>query len=762
MAMRHLGMACVAGAVLAGCGGGSGNGGNAEAPRLLADTGTVGTGAAAGTANAPRIMENLGRGVVAVRTATKNTFISWRLLGLDPDGIAFNVYRSADGAAPVKLNATPLTQGTNYLDTTANMAVANTYTVRPVVDGVEGAASAGATLSANHTIEPMVRVPLSALPGAGYYTKYLWVGDLDGDGEYDFVVDRLAPFDPTNDDIGLGNQYLEAYKRDGTRLWQIDLGPNSRNTYNIHPGSTTLSMGMYDGVTVYDLDGDGKAEVVLKVANGVKFGDGSTFTDSDNEKQYIAVLNGTTGTPLATRAFPTTYYAQGGALGTQLGIGYADGVTPTIYFWGRNRNKDKSFNNVFASWSWNGGTTITENWVLPLTEKDGYWPSHQMRIIDLDGDGKDEVLTGNFAVNSNGTTRYILPGVVHGDRFYVGKLDATSSGMQGYGIQQNNPSGLLEYYYDATNGNILWSHSTTPGTLVDVGRGIVGDIDPASPGYEVWSYRGGVFSNGNTQLTATNPWPNQILWWDGDLRTEEIGTEVIDKWDPVAGAKTRVLTMYKNGCSFGGRDNPVFFGDILGDWRTEVVCMNTDMTELQVYTTNIATTTRLYTMMHNPAYRNHTTIKGYMQSPLPDYYLGTGMSMPPAPNIRYAGTGTFQAEAAVVGGGSVVMSNRAGYNGSGFVDFPASGGSLQFNNINGGAGGTRTIRIRYANGNPNPRIGVLKVNGVAQNVTFRITGSWDKWITIDVPVTLAAGLNNTLRLESTGQDIANIDEIVVP
>jgi hypothetical protein len=271
-----------------------------------------------------------------------------------------------------------------------------------------------------------------------------------------------------------------------------------------------------------------------------------------------------------------------------------------------------------------------------------------------------------------------------------------------------------------------------------------------------------VFSNGNTQLTATNPWPNQILWWDGDLRTEEIGTEVIDKWDPVAGAKTRVLTMYKNGCSFGGRDNPVFFGDILGDWRTEVVCMNTGMTELQVYTTNIATTTRLYTMMHNPAYRNHTTIKGYMQSPLPDYYLGTGMNMPPAPNIRYAGTGTFQAEAAVVGGGSVVMSNRAGYNGSGFVDFPASGGSLQFNSINGGTGGTKTIRIRYANGNPNPRIGVLKVNGVAQNVTFRITGSWDKWTTIDVPVTLAAGLNNTLRLESTGQDIANIDEIVVP
>jgi hypothetical protein len=747
----------VSGAILAACGSGTANEPGQTSTRLLATTST-----AASSTSPARMMENLGRGVVAVRAATASAFISWRLLGLDAPDTAFNVYRSANGAAPVKLNGTPLTGGTNYTDTTANFTLANTYTVRPVVGGVEQAPSEGFLLTANHAIEPMMRIPLAPLPGASYETKYLWVGDLDGDGEYDFVVDRLAPLDATNNDIGLGNQYLEAYKRDGTRLWQIDLGPNSRNTYNIHPGSTTLSMGMYDGVTVYDLDGDGKAEVVLKVANGVKFGDGTTFTDPDNEKQYIAVLNGMTGTPLATRPFPTTFYTQGGALGTQLGIGYADGVSPTIYFWGRNRNKDKTFNNVFASWSWKGGSTITENWVLPLTEKDGYWPSHQMRIIDLDGDGKDEVLTGNFAINSNGTARYQLPGVIHGDRFYVGKFDSISGGMRGYGIQQNNPSGLLEYYYDATNGNILWSHSTTPGTLVDVGRGIVGDIDPASPGFEVWSYRGGVFNGSNVQLTATNPWPNQILWWDGDLRTEEIGSEVIDKWNPVAGAKTRVLTMYHNGCSFGGRDNPVFFGDILGDWRTEVVCTNSAMTELQIFTTNIPTTTRLYTMMHNPAYRNHTTLKGYMQSPLPDYYLGEGMSPPPAPNIRYVGGGTRQAESATLGGGTIVATDRAGYQGTGFIDFPASGGSAQFDQIAGGPGGVKTMTIRYANGNPTPRTGVLKVNGVAQSIRFNITGSWTTWATMNVPVTLAAGSNNTVRFESTGQDLGNIDEIAFP
>ncbi|MEO7580770.1 MAG: hypothetical protein ABIT83_24460, partial [Massilia sp.] len=502
------GLALLLAAALSACGGGSDNG--AKAPELAAaPTQLLATTA---TANASRAMENLGRGVVAVQASASNVFISWRLLGLDPATIAFNVYRSVGGAAPVKLNGAALTAGTNFTDTTSVRATERIYTVRPVIDGVEQADSGAFTLSANHVIEPIVRIPLAALPGADYKTKYVWVGDLDGDGEYDFVIDRLAPLNAANDDIGLGNQYLEAYKRDGTRLWQIDLGPSSRNTYNIHPGATTLSMGMYDGVTVYDLDGDGKAEVVLKIANGVKFPNGTTFTDADNEKQYIAVLNGLTGNPLATRAFPTNFYSQGGALGTQLGIGYPDGISPSIYFWGRNRNKDKSFNDVFASWTWNGGATIKENWVLPIAPSVGTQASHQMRIIDLDGDGKDEMMTGNFVVNSNGSLRYILPGVIHGDRFYVGKFDTTSPGLQGYGIQQNNPSGLLEYYYNATTGVINWTHNTTPGTLVDVGRGLVGDVDPRFPGYEAWSFSG--LTNGLTgSLTEPNtglsPYPTQ-------------------------------------------------------------------------------------------------------------------------------------------------------------------------------------------------------------------------------------------------------------
>lgn len=639
-----------ASSLLVACGGAADSSNEAPAASRQLTGGVQSSEAAAGitatTSPPPRIMEHLGRGLVAVRASATSVFLSWRSLGLDTDGLGFNVYRSANGAPPVKLNAAPLSGGTNFTDTTADLTVSNTYSVRHVLKGMESRTGAGQfVLSANHAVEPVIRVPLAALPGDGYRTKYVWVGDLDGDGEYDYVLDRIAPFDPTNDDIGLGNQYLEAYKSDGTRLWQIDLGPGSRKTYNISPGPTTLSMGMYDGATVFDLNGDRKAEVILKIADGVKFGDGTTFTHADSQQQFIAVLDGLTGTPLATRPFPANFYTQAGPYGTQLGIGYPDGVHPSIYFWGRNRNKNKSFNDVFASWSWTGGATIAENWVLPLAPDSAKEASHQMRIIDVDGDGKDEMATGNFMINSDGTLRYILPGVVHGDRFFLGKLDPGAPGIQGYGIQQNNPSGLLEYYYNGTTGQIIWSHSTTPGNIIDVGRGLVGDVDPRFPGFEAWSFSGlknaatGALTEPDTTLS---PYPTHSIWWDGDLLSEGLNDYKIEKWNPLAPRKSNALPRLLTMSQFGARiwdHNPMFFGDILGDWRTEVVTINAAQTELIIFTTNLPTTTRLYTMAHNPAYRNHMTVKGYMQSGLPDYYLGDGMAPPPKPNIRYARAG---------------------------------------------------------------------------------------------------------------------------
>lgn len=667
--MFRIHICCVVvalGAVLASCGGGGGSSGSNNSGSAQGSSSTS-SASSSSVSQSGRIMEKLGRGVVAVRNSSTEVFISWRLLGLEPQTTAFNVYRSTNGGPAVKLNDTPLVEGTNFTDLNAPNGTLGTYeyTVRALVDDVEQAPSAPYKLAINGPSHPIVRVPLSTLPGTNYYTKFLWVGDLDGDGEYDYVIDRLAPEVPgTNGDLGAGPQYLEAYKRDGTRLWQINMGPGSLNIYNITPGPTTMSVGMYDGVTVYDLNGDGKAEVVLRIADGVTFGNGSTFNDADPNRQHLAILDGLTGVPLATRPFPDDYYVKAGRMGVQLGIGYANGQTPNIFFWGRNRNPspDKTFNDVFASYSWSGGSTITEHWRLPMhqaTYAGGnasgtqHEASHQMRIIDVDGDGKDEMATGNFLLNGDGTMRYVLPGVGHGDRFYIGKFSSDHAGMRGFGVQQNHPSGLLEYYYNATTGEVLWTHSVDPADTFDVGRGMVGDIDPRFPGFEVWTTKSGIYngeSNTRTVTTAQDPlnerfpWPHQMIWWDGDLLSELVNEYRLEKWDYLNPQRPRYLprlvtlndSSYSVDIESGGK-NPIFFGDIFGDWRTELVYMGSAQDELVIFTTGMPSSYRLYTLAHNPAYRNHMTIKGYVQSPLPDYYLGTGMTLPPPPDIRYAG-----------------------------------------------------------------------------------------------------------------------------
>ncbi|MGP3915548.1 rhamnogalacturonan lyase family protein [Nonomuraea sp. 10N515B] len=575
----------------------------------------------------PRVMENLGRGVVAVRSGSTSVLVTWRLLGLDPDGIGFNVYRSTAGGSYVKLNSSVLTGGTNYVDSTADLTRANSYYVRPVAGGVEQAPSRAFTLTANHATEPVVRLPLRA----GGPVKFVWVGDLDGDGEYDYVLDRQT-----------SPQKIEAYRNNGQFLWQVDMGPNSTNQNNIEGGSSTIDVGHNDGVTVHDLNSDGRAEVAVRIANGVTFGNGTRFTNSDNNRQFIAILDGATGAPRATAPVPTDYLADG-PMYARFGVGYLDGATPSLVAYMKNRIGSGDFNLMMTAWRFTG-TALTQQWKWLRGNQD-MPDGHNTRIIDVNGDGTDEVAEIGFVLNGNGTLRYSLApqGIIHGDRFHIAKMDPNRPGLQGYGVQQVNPSGLREYYYDAANGSMIWKHVES-GTA-DVGRGMAGDIDPRFPGMEVWSFSG-LYNAPSNRLTEPNtsrrPWPHLGLWWDGDVTMELLNDGKIEKWDPnnptTTGSVPRLVSTWNYGAVNASGPNPAFVGDILGDWREEVVYTNAAYNELIIFTTNQPSSTRLYTLAHNPAYRNAMTLKGYMQSHHVDYFLGAGMTKPPRPNITYAGS----------------------------------------------------------------------------------------------------------------------------
>ncbi|MET9683948.1 hypothetical protein [Streptomyces coeruleorubidus] len=585
---------------------------------------TVAAASPAPTVKAARVMENLGRGIVAVRSGSTQVLVSWRLLGLDPEGIGFNVYRSTAGGAYVKLNSGVLTGGTNYTDSTADLTRANSYRVTPVVGGQEQAPSGAFTLSAGHAVEPVVRVPLR--PGGA--VKFVWVGDLDGDGEYDYVVDRQT-----------SPQKLEAYSGDGDFLWEVDLGPNSLNQDNIEPGSSAIDVGHWDGVTVYDFDSDGRAEVALQIADGVRFGDGSTWTHENDARQFMAVLDGRTGALRNWSAVPTTYLADG-PMAARLGVAYLNGTTPSLVAFMKNRQGDGAFNLMMGAWKFDGDS-LDRQWTWQRGGQDAP-DGHNTRAVDVDGDGTDEVAEIGFVLGGNGSLRYSMgpKGIVHGDRFHIADMDPSRPGLEGYGVQQNNPSGLLEYYYDAATGNVIWRHGGGP---ADVGRGMAGDVDPRFPGMEVWSFSG-LYNAAANRLTepdtSLRPWPQLGLWWDGDLTMELLNDGKIEKWDPArptpSGSLPRLVSTWNHGAVKAAQGGPTLVGDLFGDWREEAVYTNASYDELIVFTTNQPTTHRLYTLAHNPAYRNAMTFKGYMQSHHVDYFLGAGMATPPRPDITYA------------------------------------------------------------------------------------------------------------------------------
>src|SRR5690349_7870507 len=237
------------------------------------------------------VVENLGRGVIALRASDTSVYVGWRLLGTDPADLAFNVYRSTDGGAPAKLNSQPLTATTDLVDTTVDLTRANSYTVRPVLKGTELAASTPFVLAANSPVQQYLTVPLQRPAGGNvevpdgsptsaftYSPNDASVADLDGDGEYEIIL----KWDPSNSrdsaSAGLSGPVLvDAYKLDGTLLWRINLGRNIRAGAH------------YTQFMVYDLDGDGRAEVAMKTADGTVDGRGTVIGDATKDYRSLTV-----------------------------------------------------------------------------------------------------------------------------------------------------------------------------------------------------------------------------------------------------------------------------------------------------------------------------------------------------------------------------------------------------------------------------------------------------------------------------------------
>jgi rhamnogalacturonan endolyase len=577
-------------------------------------------------------MEALDRGLVSVRSGSGN-LVSWRLLGTEvAAGVSFNLYRGA-----TRVNGAPITGATNYFD--AGAAADATYTVRAVVGGVEQPASAPALQFPNGYLDVRLQVPPGGTTPDGvaytYSANDASVGDLDGDGRYEIIV----KWDPSNSkdnahDGYTGNVFIDAYRLDGVRMWRIDLGRNIRAGAH------------YTQFQVYDYDGDGRAEVAMKTADGTRSGTGqvigSASADHRNSAgrilsgpEYLTVFDGRTGAVAATVDYVPargTVSSWGDSYGNRVdrflaGTAYLDGQRPSLIM-----ARGYYTRTVVVAWDYRNGA-LTRRWTFDSNSSTNgpAWAgqgNHSLTIGDVDGDGRDEIVYGAMCIDDNGHGLWNT-GYGHGDAAHLGDLDPARPGLEYFKVSEDS-SKPSSWFANARTGSVYWSTSPSG----DNGRGVAGDIWAGSPGAESWSSAvDGLRSVSGAHVGRKPSSTNFLIWWDGDPVRELLDATRIDKYG--TGGETRLLTGSGVASNNGTKSTPALSADILGDWREEVIWRTTDSSALRIYSTPHQTTTRLHTLMHDPMYRVAIAWQNtaYNQPPHPSFFLGDGMAAPPAPNI---------------------------------------------------------------------------------------------------------------------------------
>ncbi len=571
--------------------------------------------------------EKLSRGLIGIPTE-EGMYFSWRMTLEDAAGLQFDLYRSSNGGAEVKLNKEPIDRTSDFLDRTVDYTVDNRWTLKATTGEV-----ATWTRLKGEERNPYLSIPICK-PEDGeiagepftYTANDCSVGDLDGDGEYEIILKWSPSNSKRPPQRGFtGNTYLDAYKMDGTRLWRIDLGPNVRS------GAATTNF------LVFDFDGDGCAEICCKTGDGTVDGLGHRIGDVQvdwrtwdkkspsygkivNGPEYLTVFEGRTGKELDSKEYiPTRYPLDGwGGVGGNCGndntggrsdrftagVAFLDGKTPSPVmvrgWYGRT---------VVAAWTFTNGAlkhTWTFDSAAPGWETYSGMGNHSVTVADFDGDGCDEICVGAMTVDHDGKGLFTT-GLRHGDALHAGRFIPSRQGMQVFGVHENEGDNEIVKrtpavaMFDGATGEIIWQD----GLGQDAGRGVAADIDPRYDGAECWCNIGGL-RRGDTGEIICNRKPdscNFTIYWDADPLAELLDHVSISKWNWNAESTDLLLKAEGVVSNNGTKGNPCLSGDILGDWREEVIWPSEDQTELRIYSTTIPAVDRRATWMNDRQYR---------------------------------------------------------------------------------------------------------------------------------------------------------------
>lgn len=599
--------------------------------------------------SAQRQMEFLDRGVYAVSRGDGKVFISWRLLGTEPSNLAFNVYRSAKGKMS-KLTKRPITNCTGFTDENADTSVENSYTVKPVLNNKEQQIGIGSFVLKAHALS-FLSVPLRTPPG--YSAGDMSVGDVDGDGVYELIV-HMNGKGRDNSQAGITDPPIfQCYKLDGTFLWEINLGKNIREGAH------------YTQFMVYDLDGDGKAELAMKTADGTIDAKGNVIGDSSKDwrnakgyilagPEYLTVFNGATGEAMATVDYlPPRYTNQnptpeelkamwGDGYGNRMDrflacIAYLDGIHPSLVMC-----RGYYTRTILAAWDWKAGK-LSKRWIFDTN--DGHKDfagqgNHNLTVADVDGDGKDEIVYGQMTIDDDGTGLYST-GIGHADALHVSDLDPDHPGLEVFSTQERFDDAGANFR-DAKTGAVIWKKASVKAGEdgEGPGRALALDIDPRYKGFECWVAGAGItgmFDCKGNKIAEKTPPCNMGIYWDGDALSEILNGTMVGKWDYINSVNQKLLDAKDFDCASnnGTKANPCLSADIFGDWREEVIYRTKDSRELRIFSTSIPTNIKLYTLMHDPQYRLSIAWQNvaYNQPPHLSFYMGDSMQPAPKPNI---------------------------------------------------------------------------------------------------------------------------------
>lgn len=478
------------------------------------------------------------RRVAVVRTIG-GTHVSWQLLPGEA-ATGFNVYRSMRrDVAGTKLTAQPLTGPTAFLDGEAPEGRAY-YRVRPVLaDGRMGAPSEwGAEVVDAKGLAIVARFEPNIRQGGA--TPIF--GDLNGDGLLDVVFREDNLIQENRPDPGMPVE-LEAFNDHGRQLWRRPLISHNASWGNANNAP----------VLVYDLDGDGMAEVAARI-------------EEDGEV-WLAILDGMTGQTKKRVKWPAMYTDTAGtSTRVHMAVAYLDGKRPALI-----TQTGLYENELFHAWDGD----LKPLWKYESTGATSGSGSHHIDIADVDGDGRDEVFDGTTLLNSDGTVRWSLYRL-HPDIVAIKHILGNKDRQVFYAVESSTHAGA--YVVDAKTGKVHWKVNREDDPRWGHAHiGWAADIWDGSPGYEMLTNTDGHLAQDTFLFSATgkvlmNPlagsWRpvnwlgrnvRELISTDGKRLMQFNGTTL----EPAARAPA------PDGCRV------LMAADLWGDYRDEIVCATT-------------------------------------------------------------------------------------------------------------------------------------------------------------------------------------------